>query len=431
MRKGPLPELSGGSGTTRGERLSDAVPTGEPSAHHARMSDGVPTTWVDRLLLASLELPLAEGECAVVERMVDALAEILPGHAVGACFVPEPGVNLGEQLLFKRLPEGVVEAPAGIDPTRVFPCLPHEHVVAVWGSTRGSTLHVASDDDRLQPDASPAVHLVDRAAIALGHALGHARRIASLASARRDVQVIEERLIQADKLATFGQIAAGVVHELNNPLTSIVAYSDYLIRKALGGAPAPDGDGADDIERLRRISESANRMLRFTRDLMSYARPSTSATGPVVLQSVIDQAVAFCEHILAGAHMRVERQYGPDVLMVRGVSEQLVQVFVNLLTNASQAAPDGGGRVSIGTSVDPGARLVRIQVQDDGPGIQPENVSQVFAPFFTTKGDRHGTGLGLSIVKSIILAHDGNIHVDSDPGSGARFVIELPAWQRT
>lgn len=432
MRKGRMLGSNEEREATRGERLSDAVPTGElePSAHHARVPDVVPTAWVDRLLLASLELPLEEGESAVVEAMVDALAEILPTHAVGACFVPEPGTGLREQLLVKRLPPGVTETAAGIDPTRVFPCLPHEHVAPVWQSTTGSTLHVAADDDHLEDGSSPAIHLVDRAAVALGHALLHARRLTSLASVRREVHVIEERLIQADKLASFGQIAAGVVHELNNPLTSIVAYSDYLMRKALGGAPAPDADGVDDVERLRRISDSANRMLRFTRDLMSYARPSSSVAGPVVVHGVIDQAIAFCEHILAGAGVRVERRYGADVLMVRGVSEQLVQVFVNLLTNASQAAAPGGGSVSVTTSIDAAARRVRIHVQDDGPGIQAENVAQVFAPFFTTKGDRHGTGLGLSIVKSIVVAHDGDIQVQSEPGSGALFVLELPAWQR-
>jgi two-component system, NtrC family, sensor kinase len=423
MRKSPLHGSGEEPAPTRVDRQSQTVPAAdqEVSSPHPRVPDIVPAGWVDRLLLASLDLPLESGEHAVVEAMVDALAAILPGHAAGACFVPEPGAEL---------PEGLIETPAGIDPTRVFPCLAHEHVVPISGSTTGSTLHVASDSDELHRDASPAVHLVDRAAMALGRALTHARQIATLVDVRRDVRAIEDRLIQADKLATFGQIAAGVVHELNNPLTSIVAYSDYLIRKELARAGSAEGRDEDDVERLRRISESANRMLRFTRDLMSYARPSSAVPGPVVLHGVIDQAVAFCEHILAGAKMKIERRYGPDVLMVRGVSEQLVQVFVNLLTNASQAAPSGGGSVALSTSVDAPARRVRVEVRDNGAGIPPENLSQVFVPFFTTKGDRHGTGLGLSIVRSIVLSHDGDIRVESEPGLGAVFVLELPAWQR-
>jgi signal transduction histidine kinase len=411
---------------------SQTIPTheAEGTSPHSIVPEAVPAGWIDRLLVAVLDLPLASGEGAVVEAMVEALSLILPEYAVGACFVPDEASTRREQLLVKRLPEGAVEAPAGVDPTRVFPWLAHEHVSPVTGSTTGSTLHVASDDDELAPDGSPVVHLVHRAAMALGRALEQARLVASARIEQQDARAFEERMIQADKLATFGQIAAGVVHELNNPLTSIVAYSDYLIRKALMAGPASSVTDSDDVERLRRISESANRMLRFTRDLVSYARPSSGVAGPVVLHVVIDQAIAFCEHVLAAASMRVERQFGADVLTVRGVSEHLVQVFVNLLTNASQAAHESGGIVVVATTLDVPARRIRVMVEDDGTGISPENLVRVFAPFFTTKGDRHGTGLGLSIVKSIVEAHDGAIVVQSDPGRGARFVLELPVWQR-
>jgi signal transduction histidine kinase len=105
-------------------------------------------------------------------------------------------------------------------------------------------------------------------------------------------------------------------------------------------------------------------------------------------------------------------------------------VFVNLLTNASQAAVPSGGCVTIATSFDSVARRVRVVVADDGSGIAREHLAQVFIPFFTTKGDRHGTGLGLSIVKSIVESHDGSIGVESDAGHGTRFLLELPAWQR-
>jgi signal transduction histidine kinase len=113
------------------------------------------------------------------------------------------------------------------------------------------------------------------------------------------------------------------------------------------------------------------------------------------------------------------------------VSEQLVQVFVNLLTNACQAAPPSEGRVVVSTSLEPGGQRVRIHVQDNGSGIAPEHLAEVFAPFFTTRGDRHGTGLGLSIVKSIVEGHEGDIHVECEAGGGACFVLALPTWQRT
>jgi two-component system NtrC family sensor kinase len=428
MRKGTM--LGRGDGAAIASTPSEA-PTSdrEVSSSRARLLDVVPIAWIDQLLVAALDLPLSAGEPAVVEALVDAVAAILPSYAVGACFVPDPdGAHepaSRASLIVKRLPEGVVER-TGSDPTRVFPGLMFEHVVPIPGSSAGSTLHLASDDHELDPEGSPAVNLVERAAMVLSRVLPNARAVAgALAAAQRSTSALEQRMIHADKLATFGQVAAGVVHELNNPLTSIVAYSDYLIRHAM----ETGGRDAEDVERLRRISESANRMLRFTRELVSYARPSGGALGPVVLHSVIDRAIAFCEHVLSASGMRVDRAYGADVLMVRAVSEQLVQVFVNLITNACQAAPPSDGRLVVETRCligDLGLRTVVVAIEDNGTGIAGEHVGHVFAPFFTTKGDKNGTGLGLSIVKSIVEAHGGGIRVESQLGTGTRFILELP-----
>jgi two-component system, NtrC family, sensor kinase len=421
MRKRPMGR--GGDARATGVRpMSEPVPTSsaEVSSPRVRVPDLVPTGWLDRLLIAVIDLPIASGDRAVAEAVVDAIGAILPSYAVGACLGPDAAGAGREPMVIKRVP---AHAPASeqsgeLDPTRMFPGLTHEYIAPVPGST-GSTLHVASDEHDLEPDSSPAVHLLDRAAMALGRALPGARSAAS----RRE-PALEARMIQADKLATFGQIAAGVVHELNNPLTSIVAYSEYLIRKA---AASGSGD-ADDVERLRRIHESANRMLRFTRDLVSYARPSTGVADNVVLHEVIDLAIAFCEHVFAASSVRAERRYGPDVGTLRGANEQLVQVFVNLLTNACQAAPERGGRVVISTSYDPeSTRPIVVEVEDNGAGIAPEHIGHIFAPFFTTKVHKNGTGLGLSIVKGIVESHDGAIRVESHLGRGTRFIIELPA----
>jgi two-component system NtrC family sensor kinase len=421
MRKRPM----GGAGDGR---VSTVRPASEPgptsstevSSPRVRVPDVVPTSWLDRLLVAVIDLPLASGERAVVQAVVDAVGAILPSYAVGACLNVEAGAGRRAPLVIRgmALHSGPGE---DVDPARIFPGLSHEYVSPVPGSA-GSTLHVASDDHDLEPDSSPAVHLVDRAAMALGRALPGAR-----AAVGRREPALEARMIQTDKLATFGQIAAGVVHELNNPLTSIVAYSEYLIRKAASGASGAVAD-AEDVERLRRIHESANRMLRFTRELVTYVRPSTGVAGDVVLHEAIDLAVAFCEHVLAASSVHVDRRYSADMPAMRGANEQLVQVFINLLTNACQAAADGGGRVVIGTSHNPEAsRPVVVEVEDNGGGIAPEHIAHVFAPFFTTKAHKNGTGLGLSIVKSIVESHDGIIRVESHLGRGTRFIIELPA----
>jgi signal transduction histidine kinase len=349
---------------------------------------------------------------------------VLPSYAVGANVLAEGSESLEQRLVLTRAPGGATHhangngsgrgaaygngnGGASSEPGRIFSDALHEYVAPIPGFP-GSTLHLASDEFEIEPDSSPAAHLIDRAAVALGRGIARARSAAAGAA-------------HADRLATFGQVAAGVVHELNNPLTSIVAYSEYLIRRSAAGSDTGD------LERLRRISEAANRMLRFTRDLVSYARPSAGPATPVVVHDVIDRAVAFCEHVLAAASVRVDRQYAEEVRTVVGVTEQLVQVFVNLLTNACQAAPEQGGILTIATRLDPASpRPVVIEVQDSGTGISPEHLPHVFVPFFTTKGDKQGTGLGLSIVRSIVEGHGGTIHVESPAGSGARFVLELP-----
>jgi two-component system, NtrC family, sensor kinase len=426
MRKGTM--LGRGEGVAVASAPSEALGSErEVSSSRARLLDVVPIAWLDQLLVAALELPLSSGETAVVEALVDQVSAILPSYAVGARFVTDgEAASRPHASLIKRLPEGLVERSEGSDPTRIFPGLTYEHVVAVPGVPAGSTLHLGSDDHELDPDGSPAVHLVERAATVLGRVLPNARAVSgALAVAHHSSGALEQRMIHADKLATFGQVAAGVVHELNNPLTSIVAYSDYLIRRAIELGERDAGD----VERLRRISDAANRMLRFTRELVSYARPSGGALGPVVLHSVIDRAIAFCEHVLSDAGMRVERVYGPDVLTVRAVSEQLVQVFVNLITNACQAAPPSEGRILVETScltIDAGSRTVVVTVEDNGTGIALEHVAHVFAPFFTTKSEKNGTGLGLAIVKSIVESHGGEIRVESELGRGTRFVLDLP-----
>jgi two-component system NtrC family sensor kinase len=430
MRK---PSRQGAGRGPMGLGVEDAAaPVGDadrPSSRE-RAPELVPGAWLDRLLVAVVDLPLPSGERAVAEALVAVSADILPAHAVGACVVLEPGVNGRGRVVVRKLPDGAVDRPGGSDPTRIFPEFAREHVVRVPSDPSGSTLHVASDDDDFDAD-SPAVRLIGRVAMVLGQVLPNARAAASAAAgANQKTRRLEIGMIQAEKLATFGQLAAGLVHELNNPLTSIVAYSDFLLRQAVKGDGGRDGA---DVERLRRISESANRMLRFTRELVTYARPSTEATGAVVVHEVIDQAIAFCEHVLAAAGMRAERRYGVDIVMVRGVSEQLVQVFVNLLTNACQAAPPRDGHVVLTISMREaeGRRRAIVAVSDNGVGIAPEHLSQVFVPFFTTRRQSHGTGLGLSIVKSIVETHDGEIRVESEVGRGTRFVVELPVDSKT
>jgi two-component system NtrC family sensor kinase len=234
-----------------------------------------------------------------------------------------------------------------------------------------------------------------------------------------EVRELEQQIIHAEKLATLGQLAAGVVHELNNPLTSICVYSDYLLRKH-----KQRGSDEGDTEKLRRIAISADRMLKFTRDLVTYARPSAEPPAAVSMHEVVEQAVVFCAHVLEECGGRIEREFEAAAPLVYGVKAQLVQVLINLITNACHAMPIGAGIVRFQTHDSGDGRLL-LRVSDNGRGIPEEHQKQIFEPFFTTKSEGQGTGLGLSIVRNILEQHRGEVRVISRVGAGTTFEITL------
>jgi two-component system NtrC family sensor kinase len=233
-----------------------------------------------------------------------------------------------------------------------------------------------------------------------------------------EVRELESQIIHAEKLATLGQLAAGVVHELNNPLTSISVYGEQLMKAHAAGDPR-------DVAKLGRIVQSADRILKFTRDLVSYARPSSEAPVLMRITEAIDQAISFCEHLVDETGTIIRCDYDPDLAPLYGVKGQLVQVFVNLVTNACHAMPMGAGRLVIRTESADDGRL-RVQVTDNGKGIPENDLDRIFEPFFSTKGEGKGTGLGLSIVANIVEQHKGAIRVSSEVGMGSTFEVELP-----
>ena len=235
-----------------------------------------------------------------------------------------------------------------------------------------------------------------------------------------ELRELEEQMIQAEKLATLGQLAAGVVHELNNPLTSISVYGEYLLRKGerAGYEPA-------DLEKLRRIVESADRILKFTRDLVTYARPSTEEPAFVRIRDVVEQSLLFCEHVVAEAEATVERRFECADANVYAVKGQLHQVFINLITNACHALPQPGGQLVLVTTIADDDH-VHVHVEDNGSGIPNEARAKIFEPFFSTKGEGKGTGLGLSIVRNIVQQHGGTIEVVPRNGGGTVFRVRLP-----
>jgi PAS domain S-box-containing protein len=231
---------------------------------------------------------------------------------------------------------------------------------------------------------------------------------------------LQQHLLHAEKLATVGQMAAGVAHELSNPLTAIVNAADILAR-----LPGCVESGQAVIEQMK---EQARRIETLVQNLMSYSRPSSAAMFPLQLSHVVADSLSFSKYELSRGRVTVESQVPADLPPIRGIKDQIQQVFINLLTNASHAcAEKGGGRIVINARPLPND-MVEVRVVDDGPGISPENLRRVFEPFFTTKPEGKGTGLGLFIVKDIITRHRGTISVESKAGEGAAFIITLPVY---
>jgi two-component system NtrC family sensor kinase len=229
---------------------------------------------------------------------------------------------------------------------------------------------------------------------------------------------LEKRVVQAEKLASLGQLAASVVHEINNPMTAVATYADALLSRASTSLTADPND----VTKYRKIVENTDRVLRFTRDLVSYARPAQDTPEEVDLNATIERAVGFCDHVLHKHGVTLETELG-EVPRFLAVRQNLVQVFINLITNACHATPSGGRIVITTRTLD---AQVQIELRDTGAGIPADVKARIFEPFFTTKPDGKGTGLGLSIVQGIIENHGGRISVESDPGKGSAFRIVLP-----
>lgn len=230
-----------------------------------------------------------------------------------------------------------------------------------------------------------------------------------------------ERALQAEKLAHFGQSVACIIHELNSPLTAILAYTDYL-----RGSLATQNVAPKDLERLERIGEAAERVTLHTRSLVEYARPSGTELAPVDLGRLIQNALVFCEHELSRAKVRTQVSLDPLTVPVVGIQGQLTQLLVNLFTNAAHAAKPTDAELRVDCRLDSSARYAIVEVADNGIGIPAADMNRIFDPFFTTKPEGRGIGLGLSIVREIIQAHDGQIRVDSQVDQGTTFTLRLP-----
>jgi two-component system NtrC family sensor kinase len=227
----------------------------------------------------------------------------------------------------------------------------------------------------------------------------------------------DERLMITDRLASIGELAAGTAHELNNPLTSIIGFSQLLMEREL-----PDGIRED----LKLIDSEAQRAASVTRNLLTFARKHTPVKEPNQLNNVIEDVLKLREHEHKVNCIEVKKRLASDLPRIMVDYYQMQQVFLNIIINAEYSMTEAHSKGTLTITTNKQNGHVMASFADDGLGISPENLSRIFDPFFTTKEAGKGTGLGLSICHGIVAEHGGQISAKSQPGEGATISIELP-----
>jgi signal transduction histidine kinase len=231
---------------------------------------------------------------------------------------------------------------------------------------------------------------------------------------------LERAARQADKLAALGTLAAGLAHELNNPIAIISSRAELMLMEAdMPGVPPAL---REDLEVLHR---HAQRVARIVQGLLAFARRGPGRLEPVDLNQVVDDTLFLVERQISKDGLVLVRRLRPGLPPIHGDASALQQVLMNLVLNARDALQGHPGQILVETDVTPGQPgWVRLRVRDTGPGIPPEILPRIFDPFFTTKPE--GTGLGLSISYGIVRDHHGTVDVESEPGRGTTFVVSFP-----
>lgn len=230
----------------------------------------------------------------------------------------------------------------------------------------------------------------------------------------RQLEESQAQVLHQEKMAAFGLLAAGIAHEVGNPLTGISGIVQMLERRD------PD---TYTREKLSTVTTQLARIQAILRELVTFSRPADDTSGRVRVREVIDEALSIAKYYKGGKNRAIAVTVPDDLPVLVGVRDQLVQVVFNLVLNAIDAT-DKGGHIDITAAKDDATGRVVLAVTDDGHGIDPATLARLFRPYVTTK--RHGTGLGLFVIRRIVEAHGGRVTVESAVGKGAAFRVELP-----
>jgi signal transduction histidine kinase len=243
------------------------------------------------------------------------------------------------------------------------------------------------------------------------------RRVVELERLETKPGRAEEQMLIADRLASIGELASGIAHELNNPLTSVIGFAQLLLGREL----------PEDIrEDIGVIYSEARRAADVMKNLLIFARRHSPAKQLVNINSVIEKVLTLRAYEHSVENIQVITHLAPDLPPTMADYFQLQQVFLNIVINAEHFMLQAHQRGTLTVTTRRAGNSVRASFTDDGSGIAKENLAHLFDPFFTTKEVGEGTGLGLSICHGIVTEHGGRIYAESEPGRGATFVVELP-----
>ena len=228
----------------------------------------------------------------------------------------------------------------------------------------------------------------------------------------------EKQMAQADRLASIGQLSAGIAHEINNPLGIILGYTQLLLRN--------EGKGSQQHDDLKTIEKHVRHCKTIVEDLLDFARSSPTQQAEISIHDTLDEVLDFIQHHGNLKGIDIERNYDTRMPLLMLDEKKIKQVLINLMMNAHHAVGPSG-TIQLETRFDAVHHQIAVRIKDTGHGIEKKNLSRIFDPFFTTKPTGEGTGLGLSVSYGIIKDHDGDIIVESEPGRGTTFTILLPA----
>ncbi|RLB16203.1 MAG: hypothetical protein DRG63_05620, partial [Deltaproteobacteria bacterium] len=242
----------------------------------------------------------------------------------------------------------------------------------------------------------------------------------------KQLEETHAKLLHKDKMASLGKLAASVVHEINNPIAGILNLI-MLIQRITKEDSLNQNTFAKFREYLNLMETETRRVSRIVSNLLAFSRESKFNLKPFDLNKLIEKTLLLNSNLMKINRVTVEKMLAPAIPQMVGSEDQLQQVFMNLISNAVEAmASKNGGVLRIKTEFSPQPDQIRIEFEDTGIGIPPQNLSKLFEPFFTTKKKGKGVGLGLSLAYGIVQEHGGSIEVRSEPGKGATFRLVLP-----